>query len=196
MNFEDQAVRLCNIALLDLGNRVPIRRLVPETGAALSANEVICAEKYDLARRTVLRAHAWNFASRETHACPSPWHGNYYGGVQAWRFKVPAGCVRVVRCEGWAFRVIGDWVVTRSQVQSVEYTEDVEDLRAWDPITYRALAARLAADIADAVCGSGARDRAEAVYTGALESAKKQDAREAPDRDEPVDNPVWEAMRR
>lgn len=183
MEYEEAAVSVCNDALLELGQKVPIKHLVAPAGETLSPNEVVCASKYPLSRRMVLRAHRWNFASRIQHVGCSPFDSGFDGFC--FRFKRPARCLTVCGVEGHrAFRSRGEWIYTRQPVRSVEFVEDVENPDEWDADVRTALVRRLAADLAQPIVGLGAAvELAEQRYAIALGDAKRVDAQEGRDFD-------------
>ena len=163
MIFEKQAVELCNVALQDLGHKVPIARLVAPIGVSLTTNEQICARKYPLARRTVLRAFAWNFANKYLRVCPG--HNCTCGdGEWGFRIRIPGDCLRVLRCGGRAFRVDDGWVSTNVPVHELTYTRDVEDLTVWDPLDHFASRKR----ILGCGCRTGAASSFLACHFGAF----------------------------
>jgi len=59
MSRPTSAVDLCNLALGELGAKVISSITTPKT-----AEESVCARRYDATRRAVLRMHIWNFAKR------------------------------------------------------------------------------------------------------------------------------------
>lgn len=195
MDYEDAIVRVCNDALLELGQKVPVRRLVAGDGEQLSPNEVICASKFPLSRRMVLRAHRWNFASRIQRVGCTPFDTGFDGFIL--RFKRPARCLTVCAVSGHqAFRCRGEWVYVRRPVRTVEFVEDIENPDEWDADVRTALVRRLAADIAQAVTGGmgGAVELAEQRYAIALGDAKRADAQEGRDFDFCGMDPISRAM--
>lgn len=196
MEYEQEAVALCNEALVEIGQKVFINRLVASGGAKLTPNEALCALKYANARRVVLRGYDWNFARREIHAESE----RVDGGVQGFRFRVdvPADCLRVLAVDGCnlvrgggAFKVQGHDLYTRTPVRHVAYSADVEDLTQWDDEARRVLVFRLAADLSIPITGiSDLRQMMEQLYQTALADARNSDARETKMDEAQVDNPI------
>lgn len=195
MEHEEEAVRVCNDALIELGQKVRISALEVSAGhPTLSANELVCASKYPLSRRMVLRAHRWNFASRIQRVGCVP----YFSGFDRFnfRFKRPARCLTVCAVEGHrAFRSRGDWVYVREPVRTVEFVEDVENPEAWDADVRTALVRRLAADLATPITGvPTAVQLAEERYAIALGDAKRADAQEGREFDFCGMDPISRSM--
>lgn len=199
---EEEAVKVCNDALLELGQKVPVERLTvddAEIGGhpayALRPNEAVCASKFELSRRGVLRAHPWGFATRFLRVLSTPVFGGGADGFR-FRFRRPAACIRVLVVDGHvAFTVAGDWVYTRRPAHVVKYVEDVDDVGGWPAEIRDVLVKRLAADIAVAVTGNSALvSMAEQKYAIALGDAKRLDAAEGRDFDFEGMDPISASM--
>ena len=191
LDMEEQALRVCNEALLDLGQKVLARKL---EGEGLSPNEMVCAAKFPVSRRTVLKAHPWGFATRFQGVGCSPVPAVFDGF--RFRFKRPAGCAMVLGVDKrLAFSVLGDWVYVRRPVWSVKYILDVVDLGQWSPDVRDVLVRRVAMDIAMAVCGAaGVVEEAERRYLVALGDAKRMDSAEGREFDYEGEDPISAAM--
>lgn len=190
MEEEDVALGVCNEALLELGQKVRVQKL---SGEGLSPNEQVCAAKWPVSVRAVLRAQNWNFATRSMRVgCTRALDG----GDGFWfRFKKPVDCVALVGVEGWrAFRVEGDWIYVREPVRWVRYVAEVP-VGDWPPEIRDVLVKRVAADIAVAVCGNSQLvTLSEQRYAVALGDAKRMDASEGRDFDFEGKDPISAAM--
>ena len=197
MNYEDAIVHVCNDALLELGQKVPVLRLEANGGEQLSPNETVCAKKFSGARQTVLCAHPWSFATREIGIACTPAVGPYRSGAFRFRFRKPSAALKVIDVERHvAFFVRGNWVYVKEPVRSATYTEDVENPEEWDAIARMAWVRRLAADIATAVGASAMLEAAEARFRVALGDAKVADARESRSEDALPCDPITFSMMR
>lgn len=178
MEYEEEALRICNEALLELGQKVAVRSLEESDDHSLSPNELVCAAKYEPARLAVMHAHKWSFATEMRRVACTPFaHG--FDGFK-FRFMKPQDCLRICEVEGYkAFQVVGDWVLVRRPVHSVKYIKDVKDPTKWSAGVRAAVVRRLAADIAVAIQGgSNLLPTYEQFYQMALGDAKRQDASE------------------
>lgn len=189
--FGEAELRVCNDALLELGQKVPIRKL---DGEGLSPNEAVCAAKYPASRMAVLRAHPWGFATRGAGVgcspVPVPMEGFRF------RFARPAGCIRVLAVGDLrAFSVMGNWVYVRRPVWNVKYVADILDLGQWAADVRDLLVKRVAMDIAMAVCGvSSVVQEAERRYLVALGDAKRLDSSEGQEFDFEGMDPISASM--
>lgn len=173
-------IRLCNEALMLLGQKVQVQKL---DGDNLSPNELACKSRLSDAIHTVLYAHPWNFTTEVSRVECTP----FFGGIDGhnYRFKRPVDAMRVLDVEGYrAFTVAGQWVYTRVPVNSVRYSRVVYNLNDWDKQVYGVLVKRLAADLSVPVTGgTNLVQFLEQGYLMALGDAKRCDSAEGRDFD-------------
>lgn len=139
-------VAICNLALGWLGAKLI-------TSLDDRANEArLCKAGFDLARDAVLEARQWTFATDRAElaadAEPPVWGWSH-------RYALPANTLRVISCDdgSWAGRL--RWVRERGYILAdhagpiyARVILRIEDPAEWSPGFTRALAARLAADLA------------------------------------------------
>jgi hypothetical protein len=165
------AVEICNLALGWLGAKL-IAALDQENPA--SAEEELCAANYGAALKAVLEAKAWTFATARVELEPGE-----ESGIAEYprRFAIPGTVVRVLAVDdgtgafdvNWVRegdRLLTDDVLDKAYVKAVLF---VEDAAKFTPGFVRALAYRLAADLAMPLTENRARAEAmEALYERAL----------------------------
>ena len=190
MDYEDAIVRVCNDALLELGQKVPVHKLVAGEGERLSPNEAICASKFAGARQAVLCAHPWSFATRRTEVEPT---GPEEGESLPYSFALPEGALAITDIDGQAEFYVQDGKVRTSRyVRWCEYTSDVEDVGLWSAQMRVALVRRLAADIAIAVTGNLELLKAcEERYEMALGAARAGDVQRGKARRRVLSEAPW-----
>lgn len=199
-------ISICNMALLSLGTRA-IASLDERTPEA-----VYCAHHYALALEELLREHPWNFAQRREALAevplPESWAREYPRA-----YAYPADCLHLHTLINEAGARSQDFTVAthagRTLVLSAidlpvaAYTTLMSESAHFDPLFAKALAAKLACNLAPSILkGNGqALQLAAKNYAEAMERAKTADAREGKPYAEPEgewngghDNP-WIAAR-
>lgn len=143
---------ICNLALGKLGGR----RIMSLDDASAEARQ--CKLAYEPTRDEALRAHRWNFAARRANlsrlADPPPF------GWRA-RYQLPSDCLRVLQLNGYEdyerpdlWEVEGRQLLTDRETAQVKYVARVTDATQFDALFVKALACKLAAEIAKALTGS------------------------------------------
>jgi len=141
---------ICNLALQWLGQD-PITNLLAPTNRP----EQLCALNYPLARRAVLEASEWSFATKRIES-DAPITPN-----QSWGFSyshpLPSACIRMLtvrdnpydgQANGLQWQIENRLVLTDAPHVYMRYLEDVTDATRFSPAFVQALAARLASEIA------------------------------------------------
>jgi hypothetical protein len=144
------AVEICNLALGWLGGTL-ITQLDAENPS--STEEELCVANYGPALKAVLEAKAWTFATGRVELSPAEATGLEEYPV---KFTIPGTVVRVLACDDGAGTFDLKWVreggfilvereLVTLQAKAVLLEEDAAKFQ---PGFIRALAARLAADLA------------------------------------------------
>ena len=142
------SVEICNSALIKLGAR-RISALSDDTKPAK-----LCNEQYDKLRKSVLRAHPWNFAVArkslaKTANTPSFEFDN--------EFALGSDVLRVLSTnllldEDWQIEVNASSgakvLVTNSDSVKIKYIKNITDTTIFSPDFEEALALRIASDLA------------------------------------------------
>ena len=143
---------ICNLALAKLGAAriMSLQDQSPEARA--------CELMYALTRDQVLRGHKWNFAiQRETlvQISTAPSFG------WAVHFALPTDCLRVFQLNAYErdearpmWEVEGQRLLTDETVAQVKYVARITNAGIFDPIFIKALATKLAAEMAKTITGS------------------------------------------
>lgn len=148
------AIEICNLALASFGHRNRITSL--DTAVDTSAEALRCSELYDLARQTVLRAHAWRWAlaveDLEEETGEDPLAG------YAYVFADPEG-LRILDIQdangaSVAYTRANGLIYTKTAELVVRYIFDEDDTAVFDVDFTRALVARLAADLVLPITGN------------------------------------------
>lgn len=170
-------VGICNRALQKLGDS-RITSLNDDTKAARE-----CARAFDLVRDGVFRDHPWNsvIARAGLAALSDP---------PAWgfarQFTLPVDCLRVLEVDGGLpWRVEGRRILSDAGAPlNIRYIRQEADPAQYDTLLIEALAARLAAELAETLTQSNSKkDFAERQYAEAVVRARRADAQEgAPQR--------------
>lgn len=174
-------VSICNQALAILG-----ADRITDIGED-SAPARLCSVLYEPCRDAVLRAYPWNFATRRTSLAALTTTPSW--GFDA-EYQLPEGpspefCLRVLdvygadeRNEPW--KVEGRTIRTNLEAPLyISYIARVDDPAQFDVLFVKALAARLATELAYPLTASASMmDMASRLYTGALAEARVTDAQE------------------
>jgi hypothetical protein len=142
------AVGICNLALGWLGERA-----ITTLDAELGTTEELCARLYPEALRVVLEARAWTFATQRLQLGPAEATGLVDFPS---RYPIPTTVIRVLTCDDGTgtqeieWRREGAYVLTQTSPPTVSAKAIVlvEDPALFSPTFGRALAARIAADLA------------------------------------------------
>jgi hypothetical protein len=175
------ALGICNLALGWLG-QAAITQLNLETPA--STTEELCARLYPEALRAVLEARAWTFATQRLQFEPAAATG--LADFPS-KYPIPATVVRVLSCDDGGgsndieWRREGGYILTETSPTKV-YAKAImleEDASKFSPSFGRALAARLAADLAMPLTENRARaEFLEAQYLRELMNAARLDGQQ------------------
>lgn len=137
-------VEICNMALMRIGHDRLISSLTEKSAEAGYARAF-----WDVVRRSVLRAHPWNFATkRVVLAMAGAGTGNW-----AYVYALPANCLRVLGVDLFdggpraPFEIRGKDLFTNQAEASLVYIADVTDENLFDSLFVDAMAYRLAAEI-------------------------------------------------
>ena len=162
-------VEIANLALMHVGDST-ITSFSDGTTAANTINTV-----YETVRDAVLRDHVWNFAIKQ--ATPSldavaPIYGFNH------RFDMPTDLLRLVEIEdNPEYRLEGRFILTDSNPINIRYVYKNETVTEYDSMFVQALAARLAATIAERLTQSSSlAEELLSVYRLHLKDAKSVDA--------------------
>lgn len=171
-------VGICNLALSWIGQKA-ITQL--DAVNPVSATEELCARVYPEALRAVLEARAWTFATKREELAPAAATGLVDFPS---KYPVPATVVRVLTCDDGSgtqeieWRREGAFVLTETSPTKV-YAKVVtleEDTTKFTPGFGRAVAARVAADIAGTITENRAlQELMEERYQFELREAGRRD---------------------
>lgn len=188
-------IAICNMALGWLG-APPIASLQENRPEARYADQY-----YDLALEQCLRDHRWNFAQRRVRLAEMDVPEGYTSIFEA-AYAVPVDCLlaHTVLDEGgnemeFELALAPDgaskMIVTHGPSAFLSYTARVDITELFDPNFSRALARRLAADLAVPVLKNNPQkiQEAETLYLNALKAAQLADAREG--KPEEVPETEW-----
>jgi len=186
-------VEICNMALALCGTR----RITAMDNPSREAR--VCNDNYDICRRTLLRKHRWNFATKrtvlDTVSPTAPAFGFEYA------FPLPDDCIRIYAVySGTAildevmYRVEGKNLLSDSSQLWLKYIWDIQTTVEFDPLFDRYLAATLAETIHPQINGSAASlELIQRQLKDAKREAKFVDGVEDPP--EEFDADVWIASR-
>lgn len=150
-------IEVCNFALGRIGIE-PIESLDEASKAART-----CKQFYDFVRKTVLRKHSWNFATkREALALIGSTSAEY-----KYTYAYPGDAVALRRLYNKDHTILprdneyrimhsstGTVIHTNIENANIEYTADIEDVSVFDEQFIESLAWKLAAEIALILTGS------------------------------------------
>ena len=148
-------VSICNLALAKLG-AYPISSLTEQSKEAR-----LCNVFYEQLRDEVLRAHPWNFAEkRATLALTDTTDFGY-----SYAYALPSDCIacRYLSDSTAVFSVVGTTLQTDDATGELVYTARITDPTYFDNLFIGALAARLAAELAQPMTGD--RGTQQAMWT-------------------------------
>lgn len=180
-------IGICNMALTRLGES-KITLLDEDSKAAN-----LCNLWYERARDEALESHDWACAiSRQSLArdAEAPITSDY-----AYQYALPVDpyCLRILNVPATptaAFEVAGRMLLTNETAIIIRYIARVVDPTLFSPLLVKAIAWRLAADIAYALTGNkGKETEMEALYRDALQTAGAIDAEGS--TEPPVEDTSW-----
>jgi hypothetical protein len=185
-------IQICNMALARLGAN--LIHSLSEAGKEARLSNLL----FDDLRDELLRLYPWSFAaarialSMPSGDVPSPW---------TYQYQLPADCLRARYLEtamgvkNTEFRIEGRRLLTHAANARLVYTRRITDPEQFDALFTRALAARLAAELAQPILDSAsASESAWKLYERELLRAQGLDASENKDRIATED--PWVKMRR
>lgn len=139
-------VEICNMALAEVGD-VFIESLSENSKEARR-----CTVAYPPARRGLLRAFDWNFARARAELAPLAEAPDF--GFEA-VFQLPSSCLRLLQVVSEVeWRIEGRTVLASGDSLQILYTTDVTDPNQFDALFSRALALRIASDVAFSLAAS------------------------------------------
>lgn len=197
MGDDDMAskIAICNMALGWLG-APPIASLTENRPEARYADQY-----YDIALEQCLRDHRWNFAQRRVRLAEVDVPDGY-GAVYENAYALPVDCLmahtvldaganemefEIALAPDGASKII----LTHTVDAFLSYTARVDITELFDPNFSRALARRLAADLAVPILKNNPQkvQEAETLYMNAIRSAQLADAKEG--KPEEVEDTPW-----
>ena len=176
-------VQICNMALIKIGSTRNIDSLDEQTREAR-----YCKQLFEPVRDAVLREWDWNFATALAELTPvdTPAFGYSYA------YELPNGCLKARRLSipAAVFRIVGSQLHTNQETAALEYTKRIADPNLFDVSFVMALAARMAAELAEPVAKSSTKNQTMwTEYLNALQAARTADSSEGlPD---PVQTDSW-----
>jgi len=153
-------VQLCNLALQELG----ANRIISLSETREEA--VLCNLFYDPVVEEVLRAHEWNCALwYQPLAQVDSGDANYVlGSLDKWsyQYKLPTNpyCLRALEIPDHPeadYEVINRYLLCNLTAVTIKYIRKLEDESHFDSMLVRAIAYRLAADLADKITNSSTK---------------------------------------
>lgn len=142
MEEKPNALSLCNIALSKLGESP-----IPAIDANGSPAARLCYMHYHPARKEVLCAARWSFATKVTilkSAEENSEDGNEEYVTHALRYPLPTDCLRVLDVASPQWTLQGRAIYSAVSPLKIRYIANCEDVETFDPLFVDALATRLA----------------------------------------------------
>ena len=143
---------ICNIALGKIG----ATRITALTDASQAAR--FCSLFYAQCRDEVLRMHAWNFAGDRATLSQLAAAPTFGWAVQ---YQLPTTCLRVLQLNGFEpteqrslFEIEQGRLLTDETTAQITFTARVTDCNLYDPLFIKALAVKLASELAMPLTGS------------------------------------------
>jgi len=176
--------RICNMALGQCGITKPISAMEFAGDESVSQEAMLCAQYFELAFRSVARAHDWKCLTAQADISGSLTTTPAFGF--AYSYSLPADCIRVLAMSNpqAAWKVVGRTLQTDETEVLIEYVQYTLNTDVYDPLFVEALSKRLAAYLAPALCGEKALAITDALIQWnqkiALPNAQWADAAEAP----------------
>lgn len=179
------AVDCCNSALQKLG----ANSIMSFTDNSLEARQ--CNIAFDSNRRSELRKHRWNFATKRAVLAPESEAPSF---DYLYQFALPADCLRVILPTDTTV----DWVVEGKKILTnggatlyLRYTSDITDVTQWDANFYDLVSIALAMDLCEKITNSPAKlGRLQEDYRMAVAEARRNNAFEQIPSEGPQDS-LW-----
>lgn len=169
-------IEISNFALIALGAD-PISSLSEQTQEAISINIA-----WDISRKTLLRAHPWNFAIKRAELAQSA-SNPLYG--YAYRYAIPSDFLRILQVYADTdYKLESGFILTNSPRAQLKYIADVKDTSQWSADFTDLMVEKLKAELAYVVT----RDKALVETYTNLFSIKLNQARWA-DASEDIEDP-------
>jgi hypothetical protein len=164
-------LQIINVAL----SRIGANELTSLTQG--TTEQKLAVNMWDIARRSSLRDHTWNFAIQDVELNQI---SGYSGFEFQYAYQLPSDCVRLLQVYGNPiYKVQGRKILTDQSIAKIKYVKDVVDSSEWDASFDDVMAQRLAADMAYALTKSQATaDSMFAIYDRKLKSARHIDSTE------------------
>ena len=165
-------VEICNLALAEVGD-IFIESLTENTKEAKRCNVA-----YNPARRGLLRLFDWGFARKRVELAPLVEAPDF--GFDA-AFQMPSDCLRVLEIvDAPEWRIEGRQILASGTALKIIYAADVTDPSYFDALFVRALALRIAADVAFSLAPSKTLvENLEALFALAMQQAARTSAVES-----------------
>jgi len=133
-------IEITNAALIAVGSDI-IASLSDQTTEAQVVNTI-----WDQARRSLLRANLWNFATKRVELAQSVTPPSF---DYAYRYALPSDHIRTVQVfTDTDYKVENGFVVTNSERCQLKYIADIVDVNLWASDFCEVMSAKLAAEIA------------------------------------------------
>ena len=165
-------IEICNTALIELGAET-ISSLSETSTEAVSCNTV-----WEQCRKSVLRSHPWNFATK-TEELPAI-TVNTRKFRYDYAYQLPSNCLRLMRVyKNGDYKLEANVIYTNKSDCFVKYIYDNISTNTWDSLFIDAMAAKVQSKIAFAI--TKGRDNvtyAENLYEKRLMLAQAVDASE------------------
>lgn len=159
-------IDICNTALAHLGQDSEVASISPPDGSVEASH---CARFYPIARRVLLEASNWSFATVRTSNLAATTSDST---AWAFRYTLPGDCLKVQRVvapgaidesKGERFTVEGSVLYTNVETPTLFYTKDVVDTSKYTEMFVDALGYMLASYLAGPIlkkveAGKGYRD--------------------------------------
>ncbi len=167
-------VEVSNQALLLLQAKTIISLTEDSTAARL------CNGKFEYARDTVLRAYPWNSSITRASLAQSSdtpeWGYDY-------KYTLPTDplCLRVLEMENdniYSWKIEGRFLVTNNTECNIKYIAQITDPNDMEVLLRDTIAARLAAEICNALAGPKMFEGIWKLYQAKLREARSVDAQE------------------
>ena len=176
--------QICNLALVELGCG-----LISNIEADTSHKAVLCRLYLEPVIDEVLRSHEWNCAiwyqSLSLIASDDADYLLADYDKYSYQFQIPTNpfCLRVLEIPdypGYAYEIVSGYLLTNLSAVTIKYIRRIENVTEFDSLLVRAIAYRLAADLATRITNS-TKTRSEmlVIYDWQLTRAVDIDARES-----------------
>ena len=163
------ATQICNMALSELG-----AGRISNIDDTVNEKAVLCRIYYEPTVDEVLASHEWNCALwyqslSQVASTDENYLLEHYDGFD-YQFRLPTAplCLRVLEIPDnptYPYEIVSGYLITDLETVVIKYIRKVEDTAQFDPLLVKAIAYRLAADIAPRITNaSRTRDEMLEVY--------------------------------